>query len=142
ILITFPSTGFSRTDGFVGSEKSPSPEKADQRVKDFIKGDNWRNLSDEENLRQYIQDIKEFRSITIPIKIQRKKPKGYYYHLLYATKETEGGSPWIPGIEDLKNKIEKLSGEDVGMILPVITGEQETITKWLRGPQKSILNDY
>jgi len=142
VLITFPTTGFSRTDGFVSSEKSPSPEKADQKVIDFIKGNKWRNLSDEENLKQYTLDIKKLRNITIPIKIQRKIPKGYYYHLLYATKETEGGSPWVPGIKDLKYKIERLSGEDVDMILPVITGEQETISRWLKGTQRTIFDNF
>lgn len=142
VLITFPTTGFMRTDGFVKSKKSPSPEKADQTVKDFIKGDIWQNLSDEDNLNQYIREIKKLRNITIPIKIQRKNQKGYHYHLLYATKETEGGSPWIPGINDLKSKIEQLSGDDVSMILPVISGEQEAIDKWLKGPQKTLFDDF
>jgi three-Cys-motif partner protein len=138
ILITFPTTGFSRTDGFVSSKKSLSPEKANQTVIDFIKGDSWRDKTNEENLEQYEQDIKDLREIIIPIRIQRKIQKGYHYHLLYATKLTEGGSPWVPGIKDLKNHIEQLSGDDVKMILPVIATEQETIDKWLRGPQHSI----
>lgn len=54
----------------------------------------------------------------------------FEYDLLYATRETEGGSDYVKGVEYVKNMIENLHAGDVGNILEIITGDQSGLEQY------------
>jgi len=74
---------------------------------------------------RYEQNLKMRRDITIPIKI---KSNGFHYDVIFATKKTKGGSPWLKAVFTAKEKIEKFTGNAVEIALDILTGRSTEIT--------------
>jgi three-Cys-motif partner protein len=82
-------------------------------------------------LNLYISDIIETRkpkkTICETIRIQGEK---FYYDVLFITKETRKGNPWMKGIISAKKEIEKNTSIAVKRTLDVLTGRQTTLGKY------------
>jgi len=60
----------------------------------------------------------------IPI---RKGSNGYQYLMFFAVSETSGGNPFVKMINGTKDRMSRISGENVAKILPVLSGVQRRI---------------
>jgi three-Cys-motif partner protein len=121
LLFTFQSQLLSRVrgkavKGSIGDEK---------KLNGFYGDDRWRNCENpEELISAYMSKLNERRGIVLPIYVQG--PRGYRYYIIYATKKTRMGSPWVKGVLYLKNRIEGCNYKWVKGILNILTGRQLT----------------
>jgi three-Cys-motif partner protein len=119
LLFTFQSQFVARVRG-----KAVKGSIGDQARLNRFYGDNrWLTCASPEKLvLAYIEKLMKRRSIVLPIHV--KGPRGFQYYVIYATKRTKTGSPWIRGIIYLKRKVEACDYKWVKGILDVLTGRQ------------------
>ena len=144
ILINYPTTGPKRVLGFGESNLVSNPKQAMRTLSDFYRGKINRNMDDEDFLRKYEKDVSSLRKETTNIQIRSQDNLRYYYHLIYAARRTYGKSPWIESFRnELKPKIESLSGDLVEKVIDIVIGDQKTIEEFHRldSKQKTSLDD-
>lgn len=78
-----------------------------------------------ELMSAYMSKLNERRGIVLSIYVQG--PRGYRYYVIYATKKTRMGSPWVKGVLYLRKRIEGSDYKWVKGILNILTGRQLTI---------------
>ena len=104
-----------------------------------LKGFFGRNLWDlgmdsrEEYRATYINQLGSLftdDSHQIPVKVE-SGTKSYNYDMIYATRDTAGGSGYVEAIEYVKEFVENVDGGDVEDMLKVMQGEQSAIEEFL-----------
>ena len=83
-------------------------------------------------LHLYIKDIQDtwlkYKDSLIVEKIPIKKGDNrFYYDLIFLTRKTANGSPWMQTIKNAGDAIERLDSKIVQQVLNVLNGRQETI---------------
>jgi len=73
----------------------------------------------------YEQNLRRRRGITISIKI---KSDSFHYDVIFATRVTRGGSPWLNAVYTAKEKVESFTGNAVKIALDILTGRSTEIT--------------
>ena len=73
----------------------------------------------------YEENLRSQRGITIPIRI---RSDSYHYDVIFATRATRGGSPWLKAVRTAKEKVEGFTGEAVKIALDVLAGRSKEIT--------------
>jgi len=123
ILFTFQSQFVARVRGkAIGGSKGD-----EERLDRFYGDDRWKSCKSPENLViAYANKLKERRDIVIPIYV--KGPRGFRYYVIYGTRATRSGSPWVKGVTYLKQRVEGCNYRWVEGILNVLTGRQLTIS--------------
>ena len=57
---------------------------------------------------------------------------GYFYDLIFAARETKGGSPWFDSVlPRLKEGLERETASTVKVALDIVSGRATTIDKWM-----------
>lgn len=117
LLINFPTIAIRRT---AGADYKTS-------LNDFYGNSAW----------EAAQNDKEFRTIYMsrlaelgrPVQESIPVSSGgqFFYDMIYCTRKTKGGSPYIKTLEDMKDKIEQLTGEDIERVLRFMRGEQTNL---------------
>jgi three-Cys-motif partner protein len=81
--------------------------------------DEWRRCSTRAQYTAlYERQLRTIRDIVLTIPIGGDfDASNYYYDLVFAVRETSGGSEWSDSIEKLRRRVETLSGKDVARIL-------------------------
>jgi len=123
LLFTFQSQFVARVRG-----KAIRGSKGDEeKLNRFYGDDRWRTCKSPEDLVvAYSNKLKERRGIIIPIYV--KGPRGFRYYVIYGTRTTPTGSPWVKGVTYLKQRVEGCDYRWVESILDVLTGRQLTIS--------------
>jgi len=85
----------------------------------------WGKEDRESLCARYEEDLKRKRDMTIPIKI---KSNSFHYDVIFATKKTKGGSPWLNAVYTAKQKVEKFTGKAVNNALDILAGRSTEIT--------------
>jgi len=114
LWITFICPGFARVQGrarwsdadSVTLEKALSPEVVRKS------NDVW-ELAD-----NFVARIKEYRPKVVEMDV--RSGDGYYYRLIYATRQTWGGSAYVSSVEALKKRVESVSGKFVQLVVDVL----------------------
>lgn len=83
-----------------------------------------RNL--EQLFRGYIDQVRQYRENVVDIPI--RSGGAYQYALIFAARETRGGSPWLKSIEDLRKRLSGLTGDDVIKAIDEIRGRRRPIS--------------
>lgn len=119
LIINFPSTGIARNlhnpqtettiKKFLGLEQE-IPQEATE---------NWAIQKYRQNLAGIGKDIST--------EIMVQGPGAFHYHLIPAMRLTQGGSPWFDVFRSAKERIQRLSGQVLGMIADQIDGRQEPL---------------
>jgi len=124
ILFTFQSQFVARVRGRAIRGSKGNEEKLNR----FYGDDRWKTCTSPEDLvAAYVNKLKERRGIVLPIYV--KGPRGFQYYVIYATRITSMGSPWVKGVTYLKQKVEGCDYRWVEGILNVLTGRQLTISE-------------
>jgi three-Cys-motif partner protein len=138
LIVLFDTTGVHRNLGMAKRGDSALANKFDL----FFGDKRWKNAESEEDLLDlYIEKIRYYRNIVEPIKIKKDRSGSYYYHLIFATIETAGRSPWMAGVYAIRNKIEKNYGGSVERALQVLSNKNADLLGWFTGdesPQRSL----
>ena len=79
--------------------------------------DNLLNLWDESLL--------EYRGIKYRFPID--SGKGYFYHLIFLTRETRHGSPYTRAADDLGRRLDAVKGNFAKIVLDILSGQQKEI---------------
>lgn len=121
LIINFPSVGIHRNlknltviptiQEFLGPGSETIPHDADEE---------WAIRVYRDNLARIGKDIST--------EIAVKSGDAFHYHLIPAVRKTSGGSPWFKAFLEAKQRIEKFTGEILGVIAEQIDGKMGTIT--------------
>lgn len=121
LLITFPSTGISRRRG----------KDKENEIAPFFRGARWKNKMDEDWYREcYMRDLSDIgKGKQEYVRINSRDESGrFYYDMIYATRHTPNGSPWINAIQSVKSRVERLDGGNVEDVLDFfVHGDQSSI---------------
>jgi len=124
----------------VGTINSPNTEpsvkeKNMKRLNDIFSSDVIKNSYDSRGeldwemvLKNYYELIKKYRENTVEMRI--KSDTGYSNMILYATRQTGGGTSYIKAVEGLKKRLDNIDGNTVEAALNQLRRGQGDITKW------------
>ena len=98
----------------------------------------------EEDVREYLKELYTSRLAGLERPVQESTyvysgVGSYSYDMIYATRETEGGSEYIEVIKYVKEFIEAFDGADVDDMLDIINGDQDTMESYY--PESSDIDD-
>ncbi len=121
IWITFICPGFARVQGRaewseadrLTLERALSPEVV-SKSKDI-----W-DLTD-----NFVKKIKGYRPNVVEMDV--RSGDGYYYRLIYATRETYRGSSYVSSVEALKKRVESVSGNFVQLVVDVLENRRRDL---------------
>lgn len=121
LIIRFPTSEIGRVWGNANRGKEGDIRKIIKFFGNNIKSEIRFKKRGSNLLKTYMDQIQwGGREITKNIKI--KGGQGYRYDLIFATRETRGGTPWIKAILHLKRKIEQYTGKAIRRALDICTG--------------------
>lgn len=97
----------------------------------FFGRDLWeRDLSDRDEYRQLYVDqmdsLFDDDSHRTPVNVESGS-KSYNYDIIYATRDTSGGSGYVEAVEYVKEFVENVDGTDVEEMLEIMQGDQSAI---------------
>lgn len=112
-------------------------------MKDFFGRNLWdRDLTDREAYKDvYVSQLGSLftdDSHRVPIRV-KSGSKSYNYDMIYATRDTDGGSGYVEAVEYAKEFIENVDGADVGDILEMMHGDQAMMDSFL--PEDKEIDD-
>jgi three-Cys-motif partner protein len=121
VMINYQPTSVRR---IVGSARSnPVYEEP---LNNYFGSDAWKACSnDNELLGLYVQNVKRYREVVIPIRVQG--PEAFYYYIIVAVRKTGGGQGWIEAIMRAKKSIEQATSDDAKRFLDVYMKRQATM---------------
>jgi three-Cys-motif partner protein len=117
LLINLPTIAVRRT---AGADYKTS-------MNNFYGNSAWEAAKDDDALRTiYMSRLAELNR---PVQefIPVRSGGQFYYDMIYCTRETQGGSPYIQVLEDMEDKISQLTGEDIERVLRFMRGEQTAL---------------
>lgn len=121
VMINYQPTSVRR---IVGSARSNAAYE--QSLDNFFGSDAWMGCSnDDELLGLYVKNLKQYREVVIPIKVQ--SPEAFHYYIIIAVRKTGGSQGWIKAIYRAKANIEQATSDDAERFLDVYMGRQATI---------------
>jgi len=91
----------------------------------FYGTDVWEKADRDTLCAAYELNLRKRRGITIPIKI---KSDSFHYDVVFATKVTRRGSPWLNAVYTAKEKVERFTGNAVKIALDILAGRSKEIT--------------
>lgn len=110
-LVTFPTHDMPRDVGRVAVEESDVRANG---VTDFFGVDSWRECSTPDDFAELYEDrLKEVdhHKITVRTRVRGSdESRGAYYDSIWATRETDNGSPYREAIEHVNGRIERSDG--------------------------------
>lgn len=78
----------------------------------------YRDLSEEGILSLFKNHLQPYRAVVEHVRVAAGGKHGrYYYDLIYAVARTARGNPFMRGIQDLKERIESCTGEQIDRML-------------------------
>ena len=123
LLINFPTSAVLRSSGHAGSEKA---------MTDYHGGDMWQSANGKEELletyKRRLSSVEKTEQVVTNID---SGTKNYQYDMIYATRETRGGSDYINAIEYINDFVEAVDGADVEDMLQILHGDQMTMESFL-----------
>lgn len=139
LLINFPTSAIRRAAGHQDSQDA---------MTDYYGGGMWQSANNREELLDTYQtrlnSVEKTEQVVTNID---SGTKNYHYDMIYATRETHGGSDYIKAIEYINDFVEAVDGADVEEMLQVLRGDQMTVESFLpeeedSDPQSRLIDFY
>ncbi|MDS0280350.1 hypothetical protein NDI85_21425 [Halomicroarcula sp. S1AR25-4] len=160
-LINFQHKGISRELGYLesGDASEQRIETAHRKLHRFVGGQQYRDCSSVDELRDlYKQQLatigEEYdkpnnnRPINKQIRVTGAGDR-YSYDLIYATRETDSGSPYIQFMDNMRDRIERMSGDNVSDVIDIMQGNATGLDEFIpdasevkRDEDQSSLGDF
>lgn len=123
LLINFPSSAVIRAAGHEDSEDA---------LTDYYGSEIWQSASGKEELLEaYTRRLSSVEKTEQVVTNIDSGTKNYHYDMVYATRETRGGSDYINAIEYINEFVEAVDGADVEEMLQILRGDQMTMESFL-----------
>jgi len=146
LLINFQSSNCQRVLGQVQKELVNNPTHgAINTLIDHIGSECCINAKNIDELKKiYLENLKRAgRPIQEYITVQGRRKEEYHYDLIYCTRETPSGSPYIKTIKHMKKKIESWTGDDIENVLKYIGDESHCLLDFIMPKEKQkTLEEY
>lgn len=133
-LINFQHKGIARELGYLESDETPKArvETAQECLREFVGGEQYRDCDNVAELKDlYKGQLAEIgeeygkpannRPVQEEIRVDGVGGK-YSYDLIYATRKTNNESPYVEFMENMKSRIEPMSGDDVSQVINIMEG--------------------
>lgn len=122
-LINFPTSNVRRAANHEDSETA---------LTEFYGGEMWKEAEGREGLLEAYQtrlsSVEKTEQVVTNID---SGTKNYHYDMIYATRETGGGSDYINAIRYVREFVEAVDGADVEQMLQILRGDQSTMESFL-----------
>lgn len=148
-LINFQHKGVSRELGYLNSGNTTPArvETAHETLYEFVGSDQYKQCTNASELKNLYKirlgqigeeynKRKNNRPIQEEIRVRGAGGK-YSYDMIYATRETSNGSPYVKVMNNMKSRIESMSGGDVSQIIDIMDGGATNLDQFI--PTKSEL---
>lgn len=123
LLINFPTSAVIRSAGHEGSRHT---------LTDYYGSEVWQSASGKEELLDaYTRRLDSVEKTEQVVTNIDSGTKSYHYDMLYATRQTRGGSDYINAIEYINEFVEAVDGADVEEMLQILRGDQLTMESFL-----------
>lgn len=123
LLINFPTSAVIRAAGHEDSEDA---------MTEYYGSEVWRSASGKEELLEaYTRRLSSVEKTEQVVTNIDSGTKNYHYDMVYATRETRGGSDYINAIEYINDFVEAVDGADVEEMLQILRGNQMTMESFL-----------
>ncbi len=120
IIFTFMTQGIQRV---WGRAKNSNADR--KRLNEFYGGEEWKRARDANDLLLIYKDkIQSHEKITRDIEIKGQR---FHYHLIFVTRPTKGGNPWLNAVDRVKRSVESATSEWIEMVLDQLSGRQQTL---------------
>ena len=90
-----------------------------------------RSATYDDLIGNWTQELLLRRQILYPFQI--RSGEGYSYELVFMTKRTKAGSPYVKAADDLKRRLDSIKGDFARMVLQVLTGKQRDLDSYYSG---------
>lgn len=117
-----------------GNWKKAKNEMFEAPLNKIYGDDRWKIANNQKDLLNiFINRIREYRANVKDIDVKtRRRGLDFHYNLIFATRETSGGTPWFENvIGNLKRRVENNPGEYVRNALAVLTGRIKNLEKFI-----------
>jgi len=136
LIINFMTTPIQRIWGRYHSPEIIENKPNARQFNDFFGDESWLNVpapgkggKAEDLLNLYIEKIKKYRDIVIPIKVKGLKGN-FCYHMIVATKRTGGTQRWLDAIYKVKEKVESVKDSDIVNFFDIYNGKQALLEEF------------
>ena len=120
IIFTFMTQGIQRV---WGRAKNSNADR--KRLNEFYGGEEWKRARNANDLLLiYENKIQSHEKITRDIEIKGQR---FHYHLIFVTRPTRGGNPWLNAVDRVKRSVESATSEWIEMVLDQLSGRQQTL---------------
>jgi len=82
-------------------------------------------------IKEMIETRKNVEKNVLYETVRVSAPPNFYYDMIFLTRKTKGGSPWMDGVRQGKKQVENSSSTEVEKILDILKGKQKKLTNWL-----------
>ncbi len=129
LLINFQTGSYAREWGKAKSGDTNSIKLLNEFFGTNFDEFAWSQVDGGDGLRNLYMNrlADEGREIQDYITIRSKKGRTFRYDMIYCTRKTRGGSPYIQVFKDVKPKIEKHTGDSVDKILKIMRGDYTSL---------------
>lgn len=120
MVITFPPVTISRREG----------KDLDEDLREFYGNDSYIDCnSEDEYIEQYLRQLEDVgKEKNRDVRIDSGRTgKRFYYNVLYATRKSPEGSPYIKAFDGMQERIERLDGDDISNGFDIHRGDQTTL---------------
>jgi three-Cys-motif partner protein len=131
LMINYMYSGVARLVGSYHGTKGDTKASIERKLTDFFGTDDWKEMppgsgSAEPLFELYLSRVQNHRAKTIVIPIP-SEIGGFQYRIIIAVKETKGGSPWLIPLEQVREKMEKMSYSQLKLIVDIYRKRQMTL---------------
>lgn len=144
LLVNFQRNGIRREFGYLEDDSAAPEERretARRELTGFFGGGDFVSCENVTELREhYLDNVASIgreigdpncnRPVQETVEVRGAGDR-YRYDLLYATRETGGGSPYIEVIRGMKERIERMSGDDVSQVIDIMQGDGTALRDFL-----------
>ncbi len=130
-VINYPYSGVGRLCASHDETSGATKQSTGLRLDAFFGTPDWRGIECGEGIADrlyefYLQRLKQYRSEVVEFPIIMSP--GGQYRILVAARRTATGSPWLRPVQDLRDRIQSISEEQLTLLVDIYKGNQTQLT--------------
>jgi three-Cys-motif partner protein len=131
IVINYPFTGVGRICGSFHGLEGKTKESTGATVTKFFGTDSWKHIPPGEGMSQrlyqhYLKRVQQKRGMIVEFPVMGEVG-GFQYRIIVAVKKTSSGSPWMQPIVNLRNKVTRMTSDELSKLVDIYKGDQTTL---------------
>lgn len=129
LMINYQYSGVARAVGKFHTTHGKAKQGYHRRIQHYFGNDKWSSIPyplPEGELAERLYNLYKSQLVTYRPRIVAFPiigNPGFQYRILIAAKETGGGSPWLHAMEKLREKVDKMSSEQLATFIEIYRGK-------------------